>query len=766
MVTEYRRLRNEQMGETKNLPYCQVIVDILHDDLDRVFTYRVPSGLKLSPGMRVTVPFGHRQGVEGLVLRITEESGFPEDRVKSVQKAMEAYPIIKPALLELAEHIKKTSYCSMAQALRLMYPAEMRKNRIAEKKTEWITLVIEEQVYDTAIAEQKRSWKRQAVLKALMEAPEHTMSYSAIRAIIGGDCRGCVSALIKAGVVRSLFTSAYRTPYVPTVMGCTTGPDLTIEQEAVVKELLPAIQEGKGSYLLFGVTGSGKTEVYIRAVQETMSAGQAAIVLVPEIALTPQMVAWFRARFGSHAAVLHSGLSAGERYDEWRRIYSGEATVVVGARSAVFAPISNLGLIIVDEEHEQTYCSDRTPMYDARAVAKYRCEREGAVLLLASATPSLRSFAMAERGDLKLLEMTRRVHDLPLPKVHIIDMRKELQAGNRSVFSASLVNGLCSCIAKGDQAILFVNRRGYSSFVSCRSCGYVVTCSHCDVSMTYHISDGKLHCHYCGEEALPPQICPECGSRYIRYFGIGTQRVEEEIHRLIPHAKTARMDNDTTRKKDAHAKILEAFRKKETQILIGTQMISKGLDFPDVTLVGIVSADATLNLPDYRAQERTFQLLTQVSGRAGRSHSPGEVFLQTYNPSDPTICAASRQDYRSFYTEEMQRRKTALYPPYTLIARLVWSGAEETTVRGYAVANYELLKSFIEKREFLRKYLIALRVMACPIKRIQDKMRWEVVVKTIDQPIAGDILVFMSELASTTYENGECIFEINPRSMV
>ncbi|MBE0600619.1 MAG: primosomal protein N', partial [Firmicutes bacterium] len=408
-------------------------------------------------------------------------------------------------------------------------------------------------------------------------------------------------------------------------------------------------RKGRGSYLLHGVTGSGKTEVYLAMVEAALSIGRNAIILVPEIALTPQMVLWFRNRFGPRTAVLHSRLSDGERVDEWQRIRLGDANVVIGARSAVFAPLANLGLIVIDEEHEQSYLSDRHPRYDARKVAQSRAGREGATLLLSSATPSIQSFSQAQSGDYTLVEMMSRVLNRPMPQVSVVDMRRELAAGNRSMISALLRQKLGECFERGEQAMLFINRRGYHTFVSCRNCGYVMRCDQCDVSLTLHQpkdgAQGELRCHFCGKTETPPDVCPSCGSKYIRYFGAGTQKVEEEIHKLFPNVKTLRMDNDTTQKKDAHYHMLTAFREGKAQVLIGTQMIAKGLDYPKVTLVGIIAADLSLFVQDYRAQERTFQLITQMAGRAGRAETAGEVIVQTYKPEHPCIIAASAQDY-------------------------------------------------------------------------------------------------------------------------
>ncbi|MCI7737455.1 MAG: primosomal protein N' [Clostridiales bacterium] len=747
------------------MSFCQVIVDIASEDVDRVFTYRVPKGMALEPGMRVHVPFGRMQRLEGIVVEMVEDCDLPASRVRDVTDTLEDYPAVLPGLLELAQQIKASSFCTLAQALRLMFPAQMRGERISAKKREYAVLTVDPTVREQIAVSQSRAPKRAQVLRALMSAEGGELPVEQLRRELG-DCRPMLAALCKMGYVRLEQRETMRSPYGAMEKLAANDPQLTAQQQEVLSRLLPAVEAGRGAFLLYGVTGSGKTEVFIRAVRRAAQLGKTAIVLVPEIALTPQMVMWFRSRFGEDAAVLHSRLSPGERYDEWRRIRRGDVRVVIGARSAIFAPLENIGLIIVDEEHEQSYIADNTPRYDARELARLRCEREGAALLLASATPSMRSFAMAGRGDLALLEMLRRVNDRPMPQVHIVDMREELKAGNRSVFSGALLGGLKSCLDAGKQAILFVNRRGYSTFVSCRSCGYVVTCSQCDVSMTYHSSERVLRCHYCGQEAPVPSACPECGSPYIKYFGVGTQRVEEEVRRHFPDVPVLRMDNDTTRTKDAHETLLSAFRRGEARILVGTQMIAKGLDFPNVTMVGIIAADAMLKLPDYRSAERTFQLLTQVAGRAGRADSPGEVYLQTYDPEHYAVEAASRQDYRAFYEEEMRRRKRALYPPYTLIARLLYEADRDEDAQREAQSAMRQMEAFFERRTYLRKYVVALRVMACPIRKIKGKARWEVTLKIVDKPICQEAVGKMSEIAQIPLENVSCICQVNPSSMM
>ena len=747
------------------MAFCQVIVDIAHEDVDRVFTYRVPEGMKLCPGMRVHVPFGRVRRVEGVVVAMADACDLPPGRVRDVTDVLEDYPAVLPGLLRLAMRIRESSFCTLAQALRLMFPAQMRGERIRNKTREVVVLTCDRTIGAQLVASQARAPKRAQVLAALLESESDETPVEALRQKLG-ECRQPLMALCKMGFARIEEREALRSPYGAMERLAGQDPTLTAQQEQVLSALLPAVEAGKGAFLLYGVTGSGKTEVFIRAVRRCAQLGRTAIVLVPEIALTPQMVMWFRSRFGEDAAVLHSRLSPGERYDEWRRIRRGDVRVVIGARSAIFAPLEHVGLIIIDEEHEQSYIADSTPRYDAREVARWRCEDEGAALLLASATPSMRSFAMAGRGDLTLLEMPRRVANRPLPQVHVVDMREELRAGNRSVFSGALLTGLTRCLDEGHQAILFVNRRGYSTFVSCRSCGYTVTCSQCDVFMTYHSAENVLRCHYCGQEMPVPRTCPECGSPYIKYFGVGTQRVEEEVRKFFPDVPVLRMDNDTTRTKDAHAQLLGRFRSGEARVLVGTQMIAKGLDFPEVTMVGIIAADAMLKLPDYRSAERTFQLLTQVAGRAGRAEHPGEVFLQTYDPENYAIEAASRQDYRAFYEEEMMRRRRALYPPYTLLARLLYEADRAEDAQAAAEAAMRQMEAFFERRTYLKKYVIALRVMACPVKMIRGKSRWQVTLKIVDQPICQEAVGKMSEIARTPLERCACICQVNPSSMM
>lgn len=742
------------------MSYCEVIVEIAHEQVDRVFTYRVPVGMQLMPGMRVMVPFGPRR-VEGYVIRLLPQCDLPASRVKDVERALEHYPVLLPHMMDLAVWIREQAHCPLVEALRLMIPAQMRGARVKEKTEAWYALSDAILDMDACVEAQRRAPKRQQILRLLQHG---AMSRSQLNAALGGPPSEALRALCEQRLVVQYDEEVLRRPYEAMPDHEAEDPPLTSEQQRVLAEVYPALEQGNGQFLLHGVTGSGKTEIYIRAVRRCLQAGRTAIVLVPEIALTPQMVDWFRARFGQQGAVLHSRLSPGQRFDEWRRVRRGEARVVIGARSAVFAPVSNVGMIIVDEEHETSYLADRMPRYDAREVAARRCITEGASLLLASATPSMDTFDRALSGELTLLEMPHRVLGRPMPEVQVVDMREELRQGNKAIFSGALLEGMQECLRQGNQAMLFINRRGYNTFVKCRECGYVVKCTQCDVSLTYHQDGGAMRCHYCGAQKPPPRSCPACGSGSIRYFGAGTQMVEEAVRKFFPAIAVLRMDNDTTRTRDAHWEILRRFRSGEARVLIGTQMIAKGLDFPNVTLVGVVAADATLNLPDYRAAERTFQLVTQVAGRAGRADKLGKVVVQTYDPDHYCIQTASRQDYRAFFDEEMTYRRRRAYPPYAALCRLLIEGTEPQAVYDTANALQKQMDAFFQKHPALRAQVLLQETMEAPVKVIRGKTRHQVFYKLVKQP-AEEIVQKLSELAQIHWPGVQVYAEINPVSM-
>jgi len=537
------------------------------------------------------------------------------------------------------------------------------------------------------------------------------------------------------------------------------------QAEALDKILRELSKEEFGEILLHGVTGSGKTEVYLQLIQEVINMGKQAIVLVPEISLTPQMVERFKGRFGEDVAVLHSRLSLGEKYDQWRLIRDGKIKVAVGARSAVFAPFSRLGMIIIDEEHENSYKSEITPKYHAADIARKRCQEDKALLIYGSATPSVETYYRALQGKMLLVEMTKRANNMVMPEIHIVDMRKELEEGNRSIFSRKLADEIKKNIQARQQSILFLNRRGYASFVLCRSCGKAITCMNCNVTLTYHATDERLICHYCGYTERVPKTCPRCKSSYIRHFGIGTQKVEEELLKNFQGCTVIRMDIDTTTYKNSHEDILKAFREKNIDIMVGTQMIAKGHDFPNVTLVGVLAADSLLNTGDYRASERTFQLIMQVSGRAGRGEIPGRVVIQTYNTEDFSITAACNYDYATFYKQEIIIREKLCYPPFTNIGTVIVSSTNDKIALD--VAKWAR-KNIINLFEDCKDKPLILGPSRAPLSKIKSKYRWRIVIKCKNM----DKLIYtLRETSDSFYaqrkkNNVELSIDINPLNML
>ena len=738
--------------------YAQVIVDLSAEALDRVFTYAVPEDMEVSPGQLVAVPFGPRVR-EGFVVSLADHCDLPPEKLKPLLGPVREEPVVLPDLMELAEWMHVRYLCNLVDALRLMLPAEMRGGRVREKTVRRARLALGGEALEAFIEDNRRAPKQLALVERLRGGDVETGRLDA----------AALRALVKKGAVQVYGGEARRTPLLLAGGESTGDPEPMPEQRAAVARLTAALELEGGRFLLHGVTGSGKTEVYIQLIRRAMELGRTAIVLVPEIALTPQMVTWLHGRFGGDAAVLHSALSAGERFDEWRRIRAGEARVVIGARSAIFAPLQNIGVIVVDEEHETSYQSDRRPRYDAREVAWKRAAQHGAVLVLGSATPSIATYMRAMPGvrpenRLELVELRQRVRGRPMPEVEVVDMRGEFERGNRSIFSAKLSAGLRRCLDEGHQAMLFINRRGHSTFVSCRACGYVVKCDQCDVTMTWHKSENVLRCHYCGKTLPPPVKCPQCGSGYIKYFGAGTQKVQEEVRRLFPDARVARMDVDTTREKDAHARILARFRSGEANVLVGTQMIAKGLDFPNVALVGVVAADMSLNLPDYRSVERTFQLITQVAGRAGRAEVPGRVIVQTYEPDHYGIRLAAAQDYRAFFTRESAYRRTAMYPPFTVLARIVYSGKDEDGVRAAAEGDATRLRAYLDGTD-AGGDVIQLAATQAPIRQIRGEYRWQLLLRLYFKADLDAVEGRMQALADAAPEGVRAELEVNPNNM-
>ena len=743
--------------------FAEVIVDIAHTAVDRRFTYRIPEALPVAVGHHVLVPFGQGNHTkEGFVVALKETADYPE--IKEIARIIEPYPILLPEQIQLAEWMQQVYHCLFVDALRLMIPAQLRGMRVHEKTVRTVQLAPELDLEAALTAlhkapAQKRVLELLAKINAPVSVPDINGFYP--------NSTAAVQALIKRGYLFEQSASVFRRP--EKIRLHTPKFTLTDAQANAANAILCAMQKQDGSVLLLhGVTGSGKTEVYLKAIEDCLSLGGQAIVLVPEISLTPQTVGRFTERFGDRIAVLHSRLSAGERFDEWRRIRLGLADIVIGARSAVFAPCERLRLVIIDEEHEASYQSESQPRYLANEIAARRVRDDRGTLVLGSATPSLLSYSRALSGKYQLLSLPERVEGRPLPTVEIVDMKDELLMGNNSIFSDKLTERLSECLGSGQQAMLFINRRGYATFVSCRSCGYVLKCDNCDISMTYHKVESRTRCHYCGAVKPLPKTCPSCMKPFIKQFGIGTEQVEEAVHKLFPSVRTLRMDTDTMRTKGSYDRLLSAFRAGEAQVLIGTQMIAKGHDFPNVTLVGVVAADTTLNLPDYRAPERTFQLLTQVAGRAGRDNLPGRVVLQTYAPHHPIIRFAKEQDYVRFFHYEIAERKKLLYPPFSLFLRVVFADRDEQKAANACLDYARLLEG--ELHAVLgtegQNDLLLLVAAEAPIARISGFTRYQIVIKLLRTRRLPEAVRTVSTFHDAHRDGcAEVRLEVNPQEM-
>lgn len=653
--------------------YAGVIVDISLEKLDRVFDYRIPEDLKNSvfPGVPVWIPFGMgNRRIKGFVVQLSDQCSYEPEKVKEILGVCDGAVSMESQMIGLAAWMKERYGCTMNQAMKTVIPV---KNKVKEQTKVLVSIKPEQETVQEYMLQNKRSKAKLRLLEILLEQgtieKEQLLKKAATSAAV-------LKELQEQEMIRLESEVVYRLPKIAKEER--KQIILNKEQQEILDSFSEdMVRKSAGMYLLHGVTGSGKTEVYMGMIEKVLDAGKQAIVLIPEIALTFQTVMRFYGRFGERVSVIHSKMSAGERYDQMERAKNGEISVMIGPRSAVFTPFPNLGMIIIDEEHESSYKSETTPKYHAREVAKKRCEMNHAFLVLGSATPSVESYFKASCGEYQLLKLTKRINDRELAKVQVVDLRKELKEGNRSVLSRTLRQQMEQVLAKKQQIMLFLNRRGHTGFVSCRSCGHVLKCPHCDVSLTIH-RDQKMRCHYCGYEQQTVKHCPECGSPYIGGFRAGTQAIEEVVRKEFSTAKILRMDLDTTRRKGSYEQILESFAKKEADILIGTQMIVKGHDFPAVTLVGVLLADLSLHASDYMAAERTFQLLTQAVGRAGRGHLCGNAVIQTYQPDHYAVQKAAEQDYEAFYELEIAYRDLMSYPPMSgMIAVLLQSENEE-----------------------------------------------------------------------------------------
>ena len=656
--------------------YANIIVDISHESVDRTFQYIVPPELtgRVRVGSAVLVPFGKgNKEHKGYVLRLTDVPEWAPEKMKAVTSLIENETGAEADAIRLAAWMRERYGSTMITALKTVLPV---KRKVADKLKRTVVRVgtAGEAQQAAAYYEQKHQCAKARLMRQLVQ--RESLPYGLVTAQLHVGLK-TIRTMEKAGDIRILTEREYRSAAPKAQLKERSYP-LSDEQQQAVQRVVCAVRAGSGEhFLLHGITGSGKTEVYMEIARQVVRSGKQAIILIPEIALTYQTVMRFYERFGERVAVVHSRLSSGERYDACERAKNGLADVVIGPRSALFTPFARIGVIMIDEEHEPSYKSENMPRYHAREAAFELASYHHASVVLGSATPSLEAYRMAEEGRLSLLRLTKRLTGGTLPNVSVTDMREELKQGNRSMFSDRLARLLTDRIEKGEQSMLFLNRRGMAGFVSCRACGYVMRCPHCDVSMTQH-RGGRLVCHYCGYEQAFLPVCPECGSKYILGFRAGTQQVEEAVKRLLPDARVLRMDADTTRGKESYDEILSSFMNEEADILVGTQMIVKGHDFPKVTLVGILAADLSLNANDYRAGERTFDLLTQAAGRAGRGKSAGEVVIQTYQPEHYSIRYAAGQDYEGFYREEIAYREFLRYPPMGhMLAVQVYAASEE-----------------------------------------------------------------------------------------
>lgn len=760
---------------------AKVIVDVPAMQVDRPFDYFIPEDLEelIRPGMRVSVPFGNRK-IQGFVTSLDKTEENP--KLKGIDGVMDLAPVLNEELMELGDWLAEDTLSFRVSAYQAMLPAALRakyekyflrlddeneeleqlfegyetldwkvaeargllkqigkwvregsvevvyqvKNKITNKKVRVVSCLKSPYQLTEIIEDMPKNAKAQLRVLAFFQAFEGSDILVSELKKQAGTTDTTIKKLADLNILTIQEKIISRDPYQNHQFEKSESLQLLPDQQTACWKITAATEQE--TFLIHGVTGSGKTEIYLQTIEAKLKEGKEAIVLVPEISLTPQMVERFKSRFGSEVAVLHSALSSGEKYDEWRKIERKEARVVVGARSAVFAPLENLGIIIIDEEHEASYKQEDNPRYHARDVAIWRANKYQCPVVLGSATPSLESFARAKKGVYTLIELPSRVNDRAMPEVSVVDMREELRKENRTEFSNELLEKIKDRIAKKEQTVLMLNRRGYSSFVMCRDCGYVVECPNCDISLTYHQSSNQMKCHYCGHEERVPQKCPSCEGEHIRYFGTGTQKVEESLTKLIPEARVIRMDVDTTRTKGAHEKLLKSFRNHEADILLGTQMIAKGLDFPDITLVGVLNADTMLHLPDFRASERTFQLLTQVSGRAGRHERTGEVVVQSYNPEHYSIEFAKKHDFIGFYNHEMQLRKMGSYPPFYYLTMINVSDENEM----------KAIRTIQEMAQFLRGKLgpdaVVLGPVPSTITRIKNKYRYQCIIKYKIEP--------------------------------
>ena len=747
---------------------AEIIINRSAKKLNRTFDYNIPQELEelVMIGSTVLVPFGKTAKgkeanlEEGYVVNIKEKTTY------EVKDIVQIKHNLTESQIELAKWMANRYFCNVSDCIKQMLTpgtkGKQENNKVQDKKIQVVYLKKEIEEIEFEISENIiKSEKQKKILQFLKNnegatVPEIEMFTSGTRAI--------VKTLEKNGYIEIVEKKVERNPLENKNLEKTENLKLTLEQQNAFDQITNKMEiEQYEEFLIHGVTGSGKTEIYLQLIGKALEQNKTAIVLVPEISLTPQMIDRFISRFNKEEiAVLHSKLSIGERYDEWNKIKAGNAKIVIGARSAIFAPLENIGVIIIDEEHDSSYKSEAVPKYDAKEIAKKIAKENNCPLVLGSATPDLNTYYKAKQGNIKLLELTKRANNSDLPTVQIVDLKAELANGNRSMLSYLLHDAIEKNLEEKRQTILFLNRRGFSTFIMCRECGYTVKCKNCNISLTYHQYENKLKCHYCGYEQNVVTVCPECHSTKIRYFGTGTQRLEQEINKVFPNATTIRMDKDTVTKKNSHEDILNKFRDENIDILIGTQMIVKGHHFPNVTLVGVVAADSSLNIDDYRANERTFQILTQVAGRAGREKLKGQVIIQTYNPDNFAIQCAKNQDYKEFYQTEIALRQQLMYPPFKDIILINFNGLSENEIKKVSLEVYKYLMENLNLDEFK-----VMKPMPSPIDRIQNHIRWRMIVKGNITPEANYVFNNCLKLIyNKNYKNTRVTIDVNPNSMM
>lgn len=727
---------------------AEVIVDISNNNVDKVFDYDI-SNFDVSVGTRVIVPFGKFK-VEGYIINIKQQSDIDKSKLKSVISIKDDFAVIEPEMIDLMHYMVKKYHLRYIDVLRLFLPAEMRTGKVNSLSKKIITLNENIDILKILENTRKNAIKQVEFLNYIKKGIQYNKAE-----LNNKFSPQVINKFLKENVLSEQLEQVNRKPYI--VSKEDKQVVLNIDQKNAVDKII----NSNKTCLLFGVTGSGKTEVYMNVITYVLSKGKTAIMLVPEISLTPQVMANFKARFGDEVALLHSGLSSGEKFDEWKRIMFKEAKIVVGARSAIFAPLKDLGIIIVDEEHEQSYASETNPRYLTKDIAEFRGKYNNCPVVLGSATPSLDSFYNAQIGEYELIELPKRANGQPMPEISVIDMFGEIRAGNTGIFSRILINDLHSCIKQGKQAMIFINRRGFSSFQRCLSCGYVAKCTDCDVSLVYHKHDNKLKCHYCGKQFKVLDKCPNCGSDKIRQGAVGTEQVVQELKNMFPDVCVLRMDNDTTQTKNSHQKILSEFANTKPAILVGTQMIAKGHDFQDVILVGVIDADQTLYQTDFKSSERTFELITQMAGRCGRAQLKGKVDLQTYSPKHYVYKYISAYNYKGFYDKEINLRKTAKFPPFSTIIRILYTANNEEILKEVVKKNYNDLFNIASGNDNFIYY----DVMKSPISKIKNKYRYQILmrIKNSNKEKTINQIYNICDLNANNYV--QTFVEINPSNL-